>query len=173
MHYSAKINWKNWIKFVLIALILIPLLSSFIFSKSVIEGESMKPTLENGDQIVYNKIAYLLDEPQRGDIVIIDYPLKDYIKRIIGLPNETIEVRGQQLYINDILYQQSFLTKAKSFNTNDFGPITIPDKSYFVMGDNRQISKDSRNGLGFIKSDEIIGHLKFVINANFKWKLVE
>ncbi|WP_117169862.1 signal peptidase I [Paraliobacillus sediminis] len=173
MHYSAKMNWKNWIKFVLLALILVILLTSFIFSTSVIEGDSMQPTLQNGEQIVYNKIAYLVNEPQRGDIVIIDYPLKNYIKRIIGLPNETIEIREQQLYINNLLYQQSFLTEAKSFTTDDFGPITIPDKSYFVMGDNRQISKDSRNGLGFIRSEEIIGNLEFVINPNFKWKLVE
>lgn len=173
MHYSNKTNWKNWLKFVLLTLVLVYFLTSFIFSTSIIEGNSMQPTLENGEQIVYNKIAYLLNEPERGDIVIIDYPLKDYIKRIIGLPNETIEIREQQLYINNFLYQQTFLTEAKSFNTDDFGPITIPDKSYFVMGDNRQVSKDSRNGLGFIKADEIIGHLEFVLNPNFKWKLIE
>ncbi|WP_112180696.1 MULTISPECIES: signal peptidase I [Paraliobacillus] len=173
MHYSAKINWKNFIKFIFITVILAIFLSSFIFSTSIIEGDSMHPTLENGEQIIYNKAAYLFTEPERGDVVIIDYPLQDYIKRIIGLPNETIEIRDEKLYINDVLYQQTFLTDAKSFTTEDFGPVTIPDESYFVMGDNRQLSKDSRNGLGFVKRNEIIGHSTIVINPNFEWKMVE
>lgn len=135
----------------------------FLFTSSIVQGSSMFPVLEEGDRVVFNKAAYIFEEPQRGDIVIIQRPLKNYVKRIIALPGETIEVKNSRLFINGERYSQPFLTEEEIEQTTDFGPVTIPQDSYFVMGDNRLISKDSRNGLGLVTKNEIIGRSEMVI----------
>lgn len=157
-----KKEWVEWGKAILIAIILAFLLRTFIFATSIVEGDSMDPTLQDGERVIFNKLIYLVDEPDRGDIVIIHRPEKNYVKRVIGLPGETIEIRNHQLYINNELYDQTFLTEDAINHTGNYGPITVPRGRYFVMGDNRSISKDSRNGLGFIMEDEIIGRSEFV-----------
>jgi signal peptidase I len=157
-----KNEWLEWGKAIVIAIILAFLLRTFIFATSIVEGDSMDPTLQDGERVIFNKIVYLLDEPGRGDIVIIQRPDKNYVKRVIGLPGETIEIRNHKLYINNELHEQTFLSDDAKNHTGNFGPITIPENRYFVMGDNRSISKDSRNGLGFIIEDEIIGRSEFV-----------
>src|SRR5699024_1536574 len=99
----------------------------------------------------------------RGDIVIIERPLKNYVKRVIALPGETIEVKDHVLHINGEIYEQNFLSENEILGTGNFGPIEIPEDSYFVMGDNRSTSKDSRNGLGFIEEENIIGRSEIII----------
>ncbi|GGM20080.1 signal peptidase I T [Paraliobacillus quinghaiensis] len=173
MTQKQKKIWIELGKVLFATLILVFLLRVFVFSTSIIEGKSMYPTLNSGERIVYNKIAYMNAEPNRGDIVIIKRPIRNYVKRIIGLPNETIEIRDQQLLINNTIYHQSFITTSQTFNTPDFGPVTIPEDSYFVMGDNRQLSIDSRNGLGVIARDEIIGRSEFVIFPFSEWQSLE
>ena len=162
MATSTKNEWIDWIKAIVIAMIIAFFLRTFVFATSVVQGESMYPTLQDGERVIFNKFIYLIGEPERGEIVIIQRPSKNYVKRVIGLPNETIEVRDHTLYINGKSQQigddNNFIN-----NTTDFGPITIPEESYFVMGDNRSISKDSRNGLGFISEEEIVGRSEFVI----------
>ncbi|MEN2766618.1 signal peptidase I [Ornithinibacillus xuwenensis] len=159
---KGKNEWVEWGKAIVIAIILAFLLRSFIFATSIVEGDSMDPTLQDGERVIFNKFVYLIGEPNRGDIVIIQRPEKNYVKRIIGLPGETIEIKNHQLYVNNELYDQRFLTEDAKNHTGNYGPITIPEGRYFVMGDNRSISKDSRNGLGFIMEDEIIGKSEFV-----------
>ncbi|GAA0494290.1 signal peptidase I [Salinibacillus aidingensis] len=158
----AKEIWE-WTKAIIIAIILAFIIRSFIFATSVVEGASMHPTLENGERVVFNKAIYYLSEPDRGDIVIIQRPSKNYVKRVIGLPNDVVEVKNHSLYINSQKQTQSYLDDEAIKSTSDFGPITVPEGEYFVMGDNRSISKDSRNGLGLIKEDEIIGRSELII----------
>ena len=160
---KKKSEWLEWAKAIIIAILIALFLRTFIFATSIVEGESMDPTLEDGERVIFNKIVYLIDEPERGDIVIIKRPFKNYVKRVIALPGETIELNGSELYINGEKYEQTFLDEDAAERTGNFGPIQVPDDSYFVMGDNRAISKDSRNGLGFIQEDEIIGRSEFVI----------
>lgn len=160
---KKKNEWLEWAKAIVIAILIALFLRTFIFATSIVEGESMDPTLEDGERVIFNKIVYLLDEPERGDIVIIKRPFKNYVKRVIALPGETIEINGSELYINGEKYQQTFLDEEAEERTGNFGPIQVPKDSYFVMGDNRAISKDSRNGLGFIKEDEIIGKSEYII----------
>ena len=133
----------------------------------------MEPTLEDGERLIFNKIVYILDEPERGDVVIIQQTNKNYVKRVIALPGETIEIRNSELYIDGEKYIQSFLSKEASMNTGNFGPIVVPEDSYFVMGDNRAISKDSRNGLGYIQQDEIIGRSEVIIYPFSEWERTE
>ncbi|HLQ97417.1 MAG TPA: signal peptidase I [Candidatus Dormibacteraeota bacterium] len=166
---KKKNEWLEWIKAILVALILVLILRTFVFSASVVEGESMSPTLEHGNKIIFNKFVYLIGDPERNDVVIIQRPLKNYVKRVIGLPGEVIEIRNHILYIDDEVYEQSYISEEAILNTGNFGPIEVPKDSYFVMGDNRSISKDSRNGLGFIESEHIIGKSEFIIYPFSEW----
>ncbi len=163
-------EWIEWGKAIFIAILLAFILRSFIFATSIVEGESMVPALEDGERIIFNKIVYIIGEPNRGDIVIIQQPEKNYVKRVIGLPNETIEMRNHELYINNEKQDSSFVDDYFTKLTGNFGPITIPNDNYFVMGDNRPISKDSRNGLGFIHRSDIVGRSEFVIFPFSNWE---
>ncbi|HEY4602349.1 MAG TPA: signal peptidase I [Cerasibacillus sp.] len=164
-----KEEFIGWFKAFLIAVLIALFLRSFVFATSIVDGDSMFPALENGERVIFNKAVYIIGEPAREDIVIIQRPLKNYVKRIVGLPGETIEVKDHILYINEKAYQQSFLSEDMQKRTGNFGPIEIPEESYFVLGDNRARSKDSRNGLGFINKQEIIGRSEFIIYPFSEW----
>lgn len=169
---SKKQNeWLEWGKAIVIAVLLAFLLRTFVFATSIVEGESMHPALEDGERIVFNKLIYIISEPDRGDIIIIQHPQKNYVKRIIGLPNETIEMKDHHLFIDGIKQENSYVDEYESLLTGNFGPIKVPEDSYFVMGDNRAISKDSRNGLGFINRSDIIGRSEFIIYPFNEWKI--
>ncbi len=166
---KRKLSWSELLKAVLIAFILAFLLKSFVLSTSIVEGESMEPTLVDGERIVYNKFVYLIGTPKRGDVVIIKRPFKNYVKRIIALPGETVEMKNHILFINDQPSEQLYLSEDSNTQTGNFGPYAVPEKHYFVMGDNRAISKDSRNGLGLIEESEIIGRSEFIYFPFSEW----
>lgn len=169
---SKKQNeWYEWGKAIIIAVLLAFILRTFIFATSIVEGESMHPALEDGERIIFNKLVYIVSEPERGDIIIIQHPEKNYVKRIIGLPNETIEMRNHVLFIDGIEQESSFVGEHDTKLTGNFGPFYIPEDSYFVMGDNRAISKDSRNGLGYIDRSHIIGRSEFIIYPFSEWEI--
>lgn len=112
-----------------------------------VDGSSMIPTLQNGEFVLVNRLAYRLGETERGDIIVfrsINEPDLDLIKRIIGLPGEIIEVRGGQVLINDKLLKQPMVDGAVSRSPEDMKALLIPRGMYFVMGDNRGVSFDSR-----------------------------
>ncbi len=170
---KKKNEWLEWGKAILIAVILAFCLRSFVFATSIVDGESMEPTLEDGETVLFNKFTYLFDKPQRGDIVIIERPLKNYVKRIIAMPGETIKVENHTLYINGEKYGQPFINKDAQNNTGEIGPINVPENSYYVMGDNRIVSKDSRNGLGFVNEDNIIGKSEIIIFPFEEWAMTK
>lgn len=166
---KQKNEWIEWIKALIIAVLIALFLKTFIFATSIVEGESMEPTLESGERVIFNKLIYLIDKPKRGDIVIIEHPTKNYVKRVIALPGETIEMKNHLLYIDGEHYDETFISEKAINHTGDFGPVEVPEDSYFVMGDNRAISKDSRNGLGFIKEEDIIGRSEIIIYPFDQW----
>lgn len=166
---KKKNEWVEWGKAILIAILLAFLLRSFVFATSIVDGSSMDPTLEDGERVIFNKFIYLIGDPSHGDIVIIQRPHKNYVKRVIALPGETVEMINHVLYINGKKYESSFVSEEARMHTGNFGPIEIPKDSYFVMGDNRAISRDSRNGLGFIDRDDIIGKSEFIIFPFSDW----
>jgi len=121
-----------------------------------IEGTSMSPTLADGEYILVNRLAYrLFSEPRRGDIVVFESwtPGKDYIKRVIGLPGQRIEVRDMQVFIDGERIDEAYLPPTTT--TGSSSVVLGPDQ-YFVMGDNRDNSQDSR-ALGALQADKIIG----------------
>ncbi|SFD84123.1 signal peptidase I [Lentibacillus persicus] len=170
---KKKNSWIELLKVILIALLIAFFLRTFVLVTSVVEGESMAPTLENGEIVLFNKFTYLFDDPERGDVIIIDRPRKNYVKRVIALPGETVAVDGETLYIDGKVYEQTFITDTTRHYTGQIGPVEVPENSYFVMGDNRQLSKDSRNGLGFINADNITGKSEFVIFPLKEWSMTK
>ena len=164
-----KNSFVGWIKASLLALILAIILNAFIFSSSIVEGISMEPTLLDEDRIIFNKLIYIVSKPARGDIIIIKKSNTNYIKRVIALPGETIEMKNHKLYINNNEQLTSFVDQHGDILTGSFGPLEVPKDHYFVMGDNRLVSKDSRNGLGFIKHEDIIGRSEFIIFPFDRW----
>ena len=171
--------WE-WTKALLIAFAIAAFIRYFLFTPIVVDGESMMPTLENGDRMIVNKFSYKIGEPKRFDIVVFHAPeQKDYIKRVIGLPGDYIEYKDDQLYINGKPYDEPYLDQYKAeitegnltydFNLKDIDPSldVIPEGYVFVMGDNRQYSKDSRH-IGIVSIDEIIGNTSIVF-----WPLSE
>lgn len=161
--------WE-WAKALFIAFGIILLIRYFIFTPIVVDGESMEPTLEDGDRMVVNKIGYEVGEPNRYDIVVFHASEdNDYIKRIIGLPGDHVAYKNDQLYINGEPQDEPYLESRKEdldegegSLTKDFsleestGKTIIPEGYVFVMGDNRRNSTDSRI-IGLISMEEIIG----------------
>lgn len=160
----------EWIKILLIAFAIAAVIRFFLFTPIVVDGESMMPTLENGDRMFVDKIGYKIGDPERFDIVVFHAPeKKDYIKRVIGLPGDTLEYKNDQLYINGKAYDEPYLDKYKAqinegtltedFTLQDIDPKlkVIPEGYVFVMGDNRRFSKDSRH-IGIVPIEKIIGH---------------
>jgi signal peptidase I len=167
-----KTNTKNellgWGKALLIAAGIAVIVRTFLFAPYIVEGASMEPTLHNQEKIFVYKLN-LTDSLKRGEILIIKGEKENYVKRLIGLPGDTIVMKNDKLYINGVLYKESYLSKNRkaaakmgSKLTGDFGPITVPKDKLFVMGDNRLYSMDSRNGLGLIPKDEVVGQSEFV-----------
>ncbi|MBR4277805.1 MAG: signal peptidase I [Lachnospiraceae bacterium] len=159
----------------LIALGITILFITFIAQKTVVHQTSMHPTLENADHLIVDKITYRFTDPKRFDIVIFPYKYAEkkntyYIKRVIGLPGETVRIAEDgSIYINDKLLEENY--GAETINYNDTlwnrgkgEGITLGDNEYFVMGDNRNNSVDSRfDIIGNVTRKEIIGRAVFRI----------
>ncbi len=141
----------EWGVILVVALLAALLLRTFVIQPYYIPSASMEPTLKDGDKVLVNKLSYDLHSIHRGDVIVFKKPpddttpgIKDLIKRVIGLPGETIAGRNGQIYINGNLLRESWLPKVDQNITSTFGPIQIPAGEYFVMGDNRDDSTDSR-----------------------------
>lgn len=151
-----KSGIREWIEVFIFAVVLALTVQTFVVKPFKIPSGSMENTLQVGDMIFVNRFIYWFTEPKRGDIVVFKYPenpKQDFIKRIIGLPGETIEIKDQQVYINGKPISEPYI-KEPTFT--DFGPITVPNDSYFVLGDNRNNSRDSRYW-GFLNKEMIKG----------------
>ena len=146
----------------LIALVISLLIVTFVGQRTVVDGESMEDTLFHGDNLIVDKITYRFREPERFEVVVFPahYDQHTYlVKRIIGLPGETIYIDDKgDIYINDELLEEDF-GKEVILSAGTAGePLTLGSDEYFVMGDNRNHSLDSRNYMvGNIKRDELIG----------------
>lgn len=150
------------IESVAIAVILAIVIRVFLFQPFYIPSGSMEPTLMINDRIIVSKLNYRITDPDRGDVIVFKYPVnpkRDFIKRVIGLPGETVQITDSKLYVDGKLLEQPFLPHGLTYG--DFGPITVPEDQYFMMGDNRNNSEDSRVW-GTLPRDNIIGKAVFV-----------
>lgn len=173
----------------IIAFLLALLIKSFLVQAFYIPSESMEPTLGVGDRVLVNKVVYHLHPPRRGDVIVFEDPLgeevnrsavsafwhwltsglgvsnspeKDFIKRVIGLPGETVEIHLCTVYIDGQPLDEPYLPEDKGSQC-EYAPVKVPAESLFVLGDNRGNSKDSRFGLGFIPYDKVVGRAFVII----------
>lgn len=155
---------KDILSYVLIIVVVV-LIRVFIFDPVMVDGPSMNTTLSNGQILILNKYIYRKHDIQRYDIVVVKLGDKKIIKRVIGLPNETIEIKNNKVYANGEELDNSFAsTITDDFDLSEIGLIKIPGDSYFVLGDNREVSLDSRYPeVGTIKEDNIMGKATFRI----------
>jgi len=152
----------------------------FLFRPFEVNGESMFPNFHDKEYVLTNLIVLRFQNPKLGDVVVFKAPPepdKDYIKRVIGTPGDTVEVKGGQVYRNGKLLDESKYLKptVKAYSgtfLKEGDTITVPEDEYFVMGDNRLYSSDSREW-GFVKRNEIIGESLFVYWPFNRMRLVE
>ena len=159
---KLKALWEN-LQILVVALILALLVRAYVAEPRFIPSDSMVPTLQVGDRLVVEKISYHLHPPEFGDIVVFDPPLqlqrqgykKDqaFIKRIIGQPGETIEIKNGKVFVNGQALQEPYIAESPNYIMK---PAQVSEGAFFVMGDNRNNSNDS-HVWGFLPKDNIIG----------------
>ena len=161
---------KEWINSILLALLLTLIIRTYVVQAFKIPSGSMRPTLMEGDKLFVNKYVYRFEKPHRGDIIVFKYPVdlkKDFIKRLIGLPGETIEIRDGKIHVDGRIQEDpSTLGKFYYYNHEPYGgpgdKIQVPENTYYVLGDNSANSTDSRFW-GFVPKKNVLG------KAIFRW----
>lgn len=143
-------------------ILFVVLLRTFIITPVVVEGSSMDPTLKDSELMFLSKISYNFKDIKRNDIVVIKIDDEYIIKRVIGLPNEHVKYLDNKLYINGELQEEDFNhDNTEDFELESLGYETLPNNCYFVVGDNRSVSLDSRV-LGCFNKKQILGKANFV-----------
>lgn len=136
-----------------------------------VEGFSMEPTLHDGEYVIVNKVSYRLGEPELGDIIVFHFPNspdQEYIKRVIGVPGDSVRVDEGQVYVNNLLLTETYINADPTYT----GEWTVPDDNLFVLGDNRNNSSDSHRW-GFVPYDKVIGKAVFVYWPPTQWGIIE
>ena len=151
----------EWILVIVISAALAYALDKFIIVNAKIPSASMEPTIMTGDRLIGNRLAYINNDPKRGEIVIFMFPdnEKEYcITRVIGLPGETVNIKNGTVYINDSTTPLDESDYIVTTPLGDFGPFEVPEGAYFMMGDNRNNSMDSRYwNRPYVFRDKILG----------------
>jgi len=151
---------RELVETLILTLVTYLLVRTFLFETYRVVGQSMEPTLVQDQRLIVSKLSYRLHEPQRGDIIVFRDPQdsdRNLIKRIIGLPGEVLEIRDGLVYVNGQQIEGQYL---KAFSGQSEPQTAIPDGCYFVMGDNRNNSSDSRSW-GVLVADRIVGKAAF------------
>lgn len=157
----------SWILTLGSAVIIALCIRGFVFEPVIVDGNSMQDTLQDHELMFVTKFDYVFGEPESGDVVICKYPesTKNYVKRLIGLPGDTIEIKSNTVYRNGVALAETYLTPSRNdspFYANMDERVLGPDE-YFVMGDNRDNSRDSRSSsVDTLTRNQIKGHVRFV-----------
>lgn len=159
--------WKElweYIKMIIFVVVVVLIVNNFLLINARVPSESMEKTIMTGDRFFGNRLAYLFDDPERFDIVVFKYPDDEsqlFVKRVIGLPGETVEIKDGKVYINgsETPLDDSFTPETP---TGDYGSYVVPDGSYFMLGDNRNHSGDSRFWKQpYVEKEKIVGKAIF------------
>ncbi len=157
-------TFLDWMIVIAAAVAVALIINFFIIVNSTVPTGSMEPTIMPGSRMLGFRVAYLFGEPKRGDIIIFKYPddpSQYFVKRIIGLPGETVEIIDGVTYINGKELEEDYINPdyhLMNLDNEDYGPYTVPEDSYFMMGDNRGNSKDSRRWVNtYVNKKAIIG----------------
>ena len=190
---AARSFWKELPILIVVALVVAVVIKTFLVQAFFIPSASMRDTLLEGDRVMVNKLAYRFGEPARGDVIVFDSPLVPHddgesflgavvrnigealgvstpdtalIKRVIATGGETIEIRGNTVYIDGVAIDEPYLRPGSQMPA--FGPVTIPEDEVFVMGDNRNQSEDSRR-FGTVPVGDIIGRAFLRVWPPSRW----
>lgn len=159
MSKSVRDFLKEFIFIVFIAFVLSMALRTWVIEARIVPSESMLPTIQVKDRLLVNKLIYHFKDPEKGDIIIFQPPDKlhaknDFVKRVVAVPGDKVQVKNKQLYVNDQLQIEPYVNEVMYY---DFGPVVVPANSYFVMGDNRNNSYDSHLWGVWLTRDHVIG----------------
>ncbi len=165
---EEKIDWKKeiaeWVVVVVLAIVFAVIINTFLLINAVVPSASMENNVMTGDRLFGNRLAYINNDPERGDIIIFRYPDDEtqlFIKRVIGLPGEKVEIIDGKVYINDSEEPLNEPYIAQEM-IGSFGPYEVPEGAYFVMGDNRNYSADARFWQNtYVYKDKILGKAMF------------
>lgn len=152
----------EWVLYLIIVVLVTYLFITFIGQRTTVSGDSMETTLHSGDSLLIEKVTYYFNDPERYDIIVFPYEYEEdvyYIKRIIGLPGETVQIIDGAVYIDGALLESEIYgTEVMQYAGMAEMPIVLGDNEYFVLGDNRNNSSDSRYpSVGIIDGDDIVG----------------
>ncbi|KAB2954426.1 signal peptidase I [Heliorestis acidaminivorans] len=153
---KEKSALREIVESILIAIVLAFMIRYFLFQPFYIPSGSMEPTLKPYDRIIVSKMSFWFSEPERGDVIVFRYPLdpsRDFVKRVIALEGETVEIRNNQLLINNEVIDEPYLPPLVM---RDYGPTKVSEGHLFVLGDNRNHSDDSRFW-GFVPEEYLVG----------------
>jgi signal peptidase I len=170
---SQTDNWKRFILDILETVILAVILYfgiNAISARVRVDGLSMNPTLQHGEYVLVSRLAYRTGEPERGDIIVFSFPVdqkQDLIKRVIGLPGETVNIRNGEVLINGVKLEEPYIAQSPVYN----GTWTVGAGELFVLGDNRNDSKDSHQW-GLLPIENIIGKALLIYWPPPEWKLI-
>ena len=153
----------GWVAYIVVLVCAVHLTVTYVGQRTVVAGDSMLNTLHDNDNLIIDKVSYRFRDPERYEIIVFPYRHAEetfYIKRIIGLPGETVQIKDGYVYINEQKLEESFGREV--IHTDRYGqaaePITLGEDEYFVLGDNRNESADSREtSVGILKREELIG----------------
>lgn len=163
-------KWKNWGEPFVVAALLALLIRTFLLGPYKIPTGSMRMTFLEGDRIFVDKVSYRFHEPERGDIIVFKYPLdpkKDFVKRLVGLPGERIEIKGGKIYVDGRVLDGPAFSQHYYYNRNDWqygreGQVMeVPPGFYYTLGDNSAQSSDSRNW-GYVPAKNMVGKAFFI-----------
>jgi signal peptidase I len=160
----------DWLKYIVLAFVIALILSNYVIVNAYVPSESMLSTIKPKTRILANRLHYYAKKPQRGDIVVFKYPDNEqtlFVKRVIGLPGETVEVKNGIVYIDGEKLSEPYIKQPSS---NNFGPYKVPEGRYFMMGDNRNSSWDSRYWTNkYVEKSKILGKVFLVYFPEFKF----
>ena len=149
---------REFIECVAMALVLAILIITFVVQSFVVDGSSMEPTLHDGQRLLVNKLLYRFSPPRAGDIVVFRYPSnpkEDFIKRVVATQWDIVEIRDGKVFVNGVALDEPFLAED---TLGEFGPLELPQGKFFVLGDNRNNSRDSRYpDVGLLERKHIVG----------------
>ncbi len=155
---NGKNETVEWVQSIVIAVVLALLIRGFVFETILVDGDSMLPTLHNNDRLVINKISHRISGVKRGDIVIFKYPGNEkehFVKRVIACEGDVIKIEGGRVYVNGQELKEPYILEE---TIEGFPESVVPENTIFVLGDNRNNSRDSRNAtVGFVPLENIIG----------------
>lgn len=162
---------KEWTRSIVLAIVIAIFIRLFLFEVFLVEGSSMYPTLQNHERLIVNKATYFFNEPEKGDIIVFSFsPQRDFIKRVIAVEGDTVEISDNQVFVNGVILDEPYLKDCYMMN---FGPVEVPEGHIFVLGDNRGNSMDSRDpAVGYVCREKVKGKAVVVFWPPFHSRLL-